>query len=225
MRLVSTDSWKQAYPGAIGATLAVRGLSNPPSDPALDETITRIEEDLRSRFAGQERSALRALPVIQAYTRYYDPFKKTYHVQLQVESVAWKGKGIPSVSAAVTAMFAAELKNMLLTAGHDLDTLAPPLRIAVADGSETYTLLNGQEQTLKAGDMYMADTLGVISSILYGPDQRTRITPQTHAALFAVYAPAGIGAQAVHVHLAQLGSLLRLFSPDAQVDSPEIIEA
>ena len=33
----------------------------------------------------------------------------------------------------------------------------PPVRLAVADGSEIYVLLNGKDQTLKPGDMMMAD--------------------------------------------------------------------
>ena len=61
--------------------------------------------------------------MIQAYAAYYERFNKTYHVQLQLESVALKGKSIPRVSALVEAMFMAELENLLLTAGHDLDVV------------------------------------------------------------------------------------------------------
>jgi DNA/RNA-binding domain of Phe-tRNA-synthetase-like protein len=63
------------------------------------------------------------------------------------------------------------------------------LRLDVARGGEAYTLLNGKGETLKAGDIFMADAEGVTSSILYGPDARTRITPATRNALFIVYAP------------------------------------
>jgi len=42
--------------------------------------------------------------------------------------------------------------------------------------------------------MFIADGQGVISSIVYGPDRRTRITLATRNAVFTVYAPAGIGA-------------------------------
>ena len=88
----------------------------------------RLESQLRERFAGQTRGDLDQLPVLQAYAAYYKRFKKTYHVQLQLESIAFKGKPIPSVAALVEAMFMAEVKNMLLTAGHDLDALQLPAR-------------------------------------------------------------------------------------------------
>jgi DNA/RNA-binding domain of Phe-tRNA-synthetase-like protein len=89
--------------------------------------------------------------------------------------------------------------------------------LGVAAGSECYTLLRGQEQLLKAGDMMMADQAGVISSIVYGPDQRTQITAQTHNVLFAVYAPAGISVEAVQIHLQDIRDYVRMASPAAGV--------
>jgi len=37
-------------------------------------------------------------PILKAYQEYYRRFKKTYHVQLQLESLLFKGKSIPSVA-------------------------------------------------------------------------------------------------------------------------------
>jgi len=128
---------------------------------------------------------------------------KTYPVQAQLESVVLKGRSIPHVAAIVEAMFMAEVKNLLLTAGHDLETIQAPVTLDVADGAderhpnERYTLLNGQEKVLKPGDMMMVDRQGVISSVIYGPDRRTQITLATRHAFFAVYAPAGIGADSL----------------------------
>jgi DNA/RNA-binding domain of Phe-tRNA-synthetase-like protein len=93
-----------------------------------------------------------------------------------------------------------------------------PVTLSVARGSERYTLLRGQEQVLKAGDMFMADRAGVISSIIYGPDQRTQIRPQTRNVLFAVYAPAGIAPEAVQTHLQDIRDHVRLVSPAATVE-------
>jgi len=94
---------------------------------------------------------LRALPILQAYHTYYKRFDKTYHVQLQLESLVFKGKDFPNVAALVECMFMAELNDLLLTAVHDWDNLRMPLRLDVANGDESYTLPNGQEQVLKPG--------------------------------------------------------------------------
>ena len=116
----------------------------------------------------------------------------------------------------------AELASLLLTAGHDLDVVEPPVRIDVADGTERYTKLSGAEQALKAGDMYIADAQGVLSSIIYGPDRRTRITPQTTEALFTVYAPRGVGDQAVREHLHDIRYFVRLIAPQAEAALLEV---
>lgn len=214
-----SDAWKTSHPGAAAGVLVMRNLTNPVQHPALESWIAECEGELRARFAGGDRSALRALPPLQAYAAYYKRYGKTYHVQLQLESVALKGKAITRSSALVSAMVTTELKHLLLTAGHDLDTVQPPVTLTVAPGRELYRLLGGREQTLQAGDMMMADGGGVISSVLYGPDERTRLRPETRQALFAVYAPPGIAEPAIVRHLEDLRAAVRLFSPDADVEA------
>ncbi len=220
-----SDAWKATYPTAHAGVLVMHDVINPPYDAGLEEHKQQLQNELRVRFVGQDRNAIAALPTIQAYNAYYKSFKKTYHVQLQLESIAFKGKSLPSVAALVEAMFMAEVKNLLLTAGHDLDTLQLPVTLGVATGRESYTLLRGQEQTAKAGDMLMADQAGVISSILYGPDQRTQITAQTQRVMFTVYAPPGIEAADVQHHLEDIRQYVGYVSPDAQVDLLQVFSA
>lgn len=223
--LIVSDSWKEAFPGACVGILAMEGVSNPPLCPALEREKEALQVQLRSRFAGQDRRAVLALSEIQAYNTYYRSFKKTYPVQLQLESVAMKGHPLPSVAALVEAMYLAEVKNLLLTAGHDLDTIHLPVNLQVSQGGERYTLLRGEEQVLKPGDMMMADRKGVISSIIYGPDRRTCITPDLSRVLFAVYAPAGIGESAMEKHLYDLEINTRLVAPDAKTVAQQVFTA
>jgi DNA/RNA-binding domain of Phe-tRNA-synthetase-like protein len=227
--LLVSDAWKTTYPGAAVGILAMREVANPERHPLLEQRKEELENGLRARFvphtgyfAGQDRAALKELPILQAYEAYYKRFKKTYHVQLQLESVVFKGKSIPRVAALVEAMFMAELKNLLLTAGHDLDALQLPVKLDVAKGEERYLRINGQEEQLKAGDMFIADGQGVMSSVLYGPDSRTRIAPATRRVLFSVYAPPGIGPEAVSQHLLDIQSNVLIIAPDAQVEVMQV---
>jgi DNA/RNA-binding domain of Phe-tRNA-synthetase-like protein len=213
-----TSAWKSAFPEAHAGILVMRDVINPAHHPELEKRKAELEGQLRSQFSGQDRAALSSHPILQAYNTYYKRFKKSYHVQLQLESIAWKGKSIPSVSALVESMFMAEMKNMLLTAGHDLDTLQLPLALDVSKGTERYTLLRGDEQVLKADDMFISDQAGVISSIIYGPDQRTQITADTHNLVFTVYAPAGIDEQVVMQHLQDIQDYAMIIAPQAQVE-------
>lgn len=223
--LTVTQVWREAYPGASVGILAMREVTNPQRHRALDERKARLEAALRARYSQMDRATLRALPTFAAYADYCRRFRKSYHVQLQVESIALKGRSIPAVAALVEAMFMAELDSGLLTAGHDLAAVVMPVRIDVATGEETYRRLNGQEQVLKSGDMYIADRRGVLSSILYGPDARTAIGPATERVLFTVYAPAGIEETAVRGHLEEMRDYARLIAPGAAVDELEVYGA
>lgn len=213
-----SDAWRSTFEEAYAGILVMRGVTNPPQYAALEQRKAALEEQLRSQNWGQDRAAIGNHPILQAYAAYYRRFKKTYHVQLQLESIAFKGKSIPSVAALVEAMFIAEVKNMLLTAGHDLDAVQLPITLDVSKGDERYTLLRGQEQVLKAGDMMMIDRAGVISSILYGPDQRTQIRASTQNVVFTVYAPPGIDQQAVLRHLHDIQQNVTLIAPEARVE-------
>jgi DNA/RNA-binding domain of Phe-tRNA-synthetase-like protein len=222
MMFTVSPAWRKSYPGAAAGILAMQAGATPAAPPALDKQKAALEEQLRERYSGYDKAGLAALPVLQAYEAYYRGYKKTYHVALQLESLVLKGKPIPSVAALVEAMFMAELKNLLLTAGHDLQAVHPPIRLDVAHGDEHYQTLRGQDQQLKAGDMHMADTEGILSSVLYGPDFRTRIKPETRQVLFAVYAPAGIGEQAVREHLDGIRRSVHLIAPGAETLALEV---
>jgi DNA/RNA-binding domain of Phe-tRNA-synthetase-like protein len=219
------DTWKTAFPEAHAGVLVMQDVENPPQHAALEAQKNLLEKQLRERFAGQERATIAKLPVLQAYEAYYRRFNKTYHVQLQLESIAFKGKSIPGVAALVEAMFMAEVNNLLLTAGHDLDALQLPATLDVSKGGERYMLLRGQEQELKPGDMFIADRAGIISSIVYGPDQRTQIQAQTRNVMFTVYAPAGIQEEAIIKHLQEIQRNLLLVAPSARVELLKVLGA
>jgi DNA/RNA-binding domain of Phe-tRNA-synthetase-like protein len=213
-----SQAWMAAYPHAHAGVLAMRGVTNPSHDPSLQARKAELEQELRGRFAGQDRAALQAHPLLRAYHEHYRRFGKTYHIQLQLESIVLKGKPIPMGAALVETMFMAELDSLLLTAGHDLDSLRLPLTLDVANGSENYVLLRGAPETPKKGDMMIHDSEGIISSVVYGPDQRTQITPETRNAIFTTYAPEGIAADDITRHLEKIQDNVRLIAPGAQVE-------
>ena len=219
-----TPAWKSAFPGAHVGVLAMREVANPVHHVALEKLKAELEAGLREQFKGQDRTALSSHPVLQVYGEYYKRFKKTYHVQLQLESIVMKGKSIPSVASLVEAMFMAEVRNMLLTAGHDLDLLGLPLRLDVSDGTESYTVMRGEVQTLKPGDMFISDSVGIISDIIYGPDQRTQINANTRSVIFTVYVPAGIDEQLVTQHLQDMRDYVLVIAPQAQVELLQVFK-
>jgi DNA/RNA-binding domain of Phe-tRNA-synthetase-like protein len=217
--------WRDVHPGASVGLIAMRGVANPASNDNLNDLATALETDLRSRLGTADRETVRAIPPLPAYTAYYKRWGQRYHVAMQLESVAQKGKALPRVAALVEAMFIAELRNLLLTAGHDLDALELPVRLTVGSG-ESYVAPNGQETTVKAGDMVIADAGGrVLSAIITGPSDFARIGPETTAALFYTYGPPGVDSGLVDAQLDEIEHNVRLISPETAVVAREIVTA
>lgn len=223
--LTVTPAWHTAHPGATYGLIAFRGVRNPPSHEGINAAATELENALRERFSTEERDTLRATPPLPAYTAYYKRWGQRYHVGMQLESVALKGKPIPRVAALVEAMFVSELANLLLTGGHDLDQLSLPVVLDAGAGQE-FTAPNDKPQVVKEGDMFTADATGrVLSAVITGPSGFARISPETTAALFYAYGPPGVSAAAMSAHLDAIERNVRLISPDAVTAAREIITA
>jgi len=210
-----SDAWKKDLPDARVGILVINNAPNTPDHPALQKTKKELEQELRTRYLGFERKTLREDKVLGAYDAFYRRFRKSYHVQLQLESVIFKEKAIFSPSALVTCMFMAELNTGLLTAAHDTDKLEFPLMVDIAKGDESYQKMDGTEQELKAGDMYIKDQQGILSSVIYGPDQRTQIHPGTVNSLYTTYGPPGISESQIKNQLECLEDYIKLFAPNA----------
>ena len=82
--------------------------------------------------------------------------------------------------------------------------------------------MGGQPQQVKPGDMKISDGAGIISNVIYGPDQRTQITPGTRNVIYTTYAPAGISGEAVTQHLQDIQEYVRLFSPHARLEMLQV---
>ncbi len=220
-----SESFTSHYPGAAIGVLAMENVTNPKSDEALSQRKRELETDLRTRFDGYDRKELLDHTTLAIYQKYYKRFKKTYHVQLQLESIVFKGKSIPNVAGLVESMFMAELDNLLLTAGHDLDKVELPIVADVADGDETYTKISIQDQALKSDDMYIRDAAGILSCVIYGPDARTKINPETIRVLYTTYAPSGIPRELIIKHLQGITEIVQIFSPDATIFFNQVLTA
>ena len=226
MVLISgTDEWKNIHPGAVIGLLVISGVENGHESILLDNRKRKIEAELVERYSKLSRQELMAHQVMSAYKKYYKRFKKTYHVQLQVESIVQKGKKLPSVSPLVDANFMAEMETFVLTAGHDATKLQEPVLIDVSRKGDHIIQMNGAKKSIRVGDMVMRDADGVCCSILYGQDNRSPIMTETDHVLYVAYGPSGIFAGVVESHLQQIEENVRLFSPKAIVEQNRLLLA
>ena len=225
LNITGTPGWSAAHPGAVIGLLEISGLENTQPSLQLDQRKRLAESRLRQGYASFSRQDFLALPVMAAYDRYYNRFDKTFHVLLQVESIALKGKNLPDVSPLVDANFIAEVETFVLTAGHDADKLVEHVMIDVSHPGDELTQMNGQTRLIRPGDMVMRDHLGLCCSILYGQDNRSPITAQTRHVLYVSYVPPGVPADCVEAHLRLVEHNVRLFSPHMQVEQNRLLPA
>src|SRR3954464_7143098 len=225
LTVTATGDWHAAHRGGHVGLLQIAGMAQPRSSTELEARKRETEDRLRDRYQAFARADLTALPVIAAYAQYYRRFGKTYHVQLQLESLVLKGKALPSGSPLVDANFVAEVGPLVPTAGHDVTRLAPPVIIDVSREGDAMVQMNGTTKALYAGDMIMRDAGGVACSIIYGQDHRSPISPTTLHVLYVAYAPAGVGAAAVEAQLRAIEENVQVFCPVATVEQRRLIAA
>jgi DNA/RNA-binding domain of Phe-tRNA-synthetase-like protein len=223
--LTARDAWRAAFPGSSVGALLLSNVRNPESDPALTTALDAAAAELRARYAGRTRADLLATPELGAYAAYYRRFEKTYHVLLQLESVAFKGKPLQARGTLVGAMFRAELLDGLLTAGHDAELVSAGLAVDVVSAGDAYIGIGDREIAAAPGDMCVRDATGIVSSIVYGPDDRTRLRPSTNRAVFTTYAPPGVAGATVRRHLESIAATVRLFAPNAVTEGLEVVSA
>jgi len=217
-----SEQWKKTYPGSTVGVLVLRGIDNSQRPTYFLEARRELETRLRERYAGYDREQLKTDPVLSIYGDYYAEFRKTYHILLQLETVAFEGKPISGPSPLVEAMFMAELDNKLLTAGHDLNHVQGELLAELASEKEVYIGLGDRERNAKAKDMLIRDEKGILSSVIYGPDHRTRIRENTTDAIFTVYSPAGISRNYLREHLRDIERYVSLIDSGIRRDHLQI---
>jgi len=226
MLLISaTEGWRTAHRGAVIGLLELSSVENTHPSVQLDDRKRETETRLHERYRGFTRPDFLALPVMAAYARYYKRFDKTYHVLLQVESIALKGKRLPNVSPLVDANFIAEMDTFVLCAGHDAGKLQGAISIDVARDGDGLTQMTGTPKALPVGDMIMRDGEGVSCSIIYGQDNRSPISAETSHVLYVAYAPVGVPADTVDAHLQLIGAHVRLVSPLAILEQRHLLVA
>lgn len=212
------------YPNAIYGIMIVKCKEIKENSKGFSETKKSEIAKLLEYYSDYDRKEMCGREPICHYVKYYKKFNKTYPVLLQFESILLKGKDIPKVGAFIETMFLSEVKNLLLTAGHDLDKIQLPLKINVANGGETFIGISKTNQIMTKNDLYLSDDQNVISSILNGPDYHTRITENTRNVLYFLYGVDGISNEQIKKHFKDLQYYLSIFLPTATIECIDIIE-
>lgn len=91
------------------------------------------------------------------------------------------------------------------------------LVIDVANEPFTYQGISKKEQSLMLEDMHLSDQTGVVSSIIKGPDFRTRITKNTQNGLYFIYGVPGVMEEQIGEELQTIAAYLSQVIPKVTV--------
>ncbi len=203
MELMICDEVRRMYPNLKAAVMEARFGEAPEFSRQLSEHKQVLESEIRESCRQPEE-----LERVRLYNEFYRKFGSKVPMEFQIKSVL-NGKEIPRINAIVSCMFMAELKNVVLTAGHDLDMMGEKIEVMLSQGEEEYTNISGKVQNLKKGDVYASDCGKIVSSVLYGPDSDTRISEKTKKCLFMCYS-FGLKGEELKAHLEDIKGYLRL---------------
>lgn len=215
MEIFISETLKVQFPNIKVGIIEIKKIYNKISDTNFEKAKLSLESHIRQNYTD-----VKNFEVIRKNNQYFKNFYSTYPILFQIQSIL-KGKSFPSTSCAVEAMFMAELESMFLTAGHDLDTIEGDLNVTLTKGEELYIKINKKNQSLKPNDIICFDGEGIISSVLYGPDFRTKITQSTSNCLFFSYFPYGEDDSKIQDHFNNILKYIKLFS-DNVLDLSEI---
>lgn len=217
------DEVRRKHPATTFGIMVMKGVAIQDATPGFLRAKDELETAMRTRFSGMEKKEMRSLFPFSHYHEYYKKFKKTYHVLHQCESIASGSRTLPSGPPLFQAMFMAEIKNQLLTAGYDCGKLAGPFEVGLADGDSSFVGMGGRTCSPPNGDILFSSEGTLLGSITCGPDHDHRLQAATTDVLFAVYGVPGIAADRIEHHLEDLQNLVRLVDPSAEVHGLSVL--
>ena len=207
MELKINADAKLAYPNLKVSAVEVNFTGDPKFNQELIDLKKELENNVRKDYRNPEN-----LENIIKYNLFFKRFGSKVPMGFQIKSIL-NNKEIPVMHPVLTCMLMAELKNAILTAGHDLSKLGDTIEVLRSDGTEEYTKINEKAQKLKNNDVFATDGTSIISSVLYGPDSRTKITDKTKRYLFMCYS-FGLGHEEIESHMNYILSYLKILAKD-----------
>jgi DNA/RNA-binding domain of Phe-tRNA-synthetase-like protein len=172
-----------AHPGYVAAVVLAEGIGNGPSDDASSALLAEVEGALLAR--GLERAA--DDPHIAQWRAAFSRFgAKPKRYPCSAEALAarvLKGGALPRINVLVDLYNAISVRHLIPVGGEDLDRLQGPLRLTVADGSETFD--GPDAEPPKPGEVVWRDDAGVTCRRWnWRQGTRTRLTEASTRAFF-----------------------------------------
>jgi DNA/RNA-binding domain of Phe-tRNA-synthetase-like protein len=185
---VEDNVWER-FPELVLGLVWADGIDNTSEAEEVSVERLRLQDRIRERFEGE---TLSQQPRIQAWRRAYSLFgAKPKKYLSSVESLyrmTLKGLDLRPISPVVDIYNLISLKHMVPVGGDDLDRAEGDIRLARAQGGETFIPLNSDKmETAKPGEIVYRDDAGVLCRRWNWREcDRTKMRPDTRRVCLVV---------------------------------------
>jgi len=210
----------EKLPTACFGAVAVRGLDNTRKLPELEQMLQENIEVCERYFADKKpketpdivpyRDAFRALDI--------NPNKFLCSIEALLTRIA-KGKGFPTINAAVDLGNAISIKYHLPIGAHDIDSLEEGLDVRMAQDGDTFIAFGETEEEVpEPGEAVYASGHEVRTRRwTWRQSERGKITEDTKAILFPIDGFSDVNEPQVRAATEEFVELLRRFFGDVDI--------
>lgn len=184
------------------APLGIVTCSNVDS-PALQSSVASLQSSLG---LGRQEVPERIMSRIRAFDSFFAANNSRSPLAGQLEMV--RKKGLPSGNVLVQALLLAEIGTGLLMGAQDVSAIEGDLIYDQAASGDSFRGMRSEVQC-QPGEIVLKDNLGIIASLLQGPDHRTRLKKETTDVVFFVFSVPGIELSEVQEGTEQVGSIFK----------------
>lgn len=169
--------------------LALEDLTVRESDPALTARLAALAESLRTRYGGQEVSAIPGVAAARAlyHAVGMDPTRRRPSSEALLRR-ALRGQPLPQINTLVDVNNLISLRHLLPIGLYDRDQIRGGVVARLGRPGEPYEAI-GREEFSVEGRLVLADDFGPFGSPT-SDSVRTMITLATRRALAVIFAPA-----------------------------------
>jgi DNA/RNA-binding domain of Phe-tRNA-synthetase-like protein len=202
------------YEGVPFGLALISGCQNFMSPPGFDLYKRKVLRKMRKR-----ENLAHISERIDIYDQFFEGFG--YECPLPKHLKRTINSGFPKYNVMVDAHFMAEMCGGILVAVADYDRFEGPMTLDIASDGEICRGMGGREMKTKKGEIVLRDEKEIVCVLCQGPDEKTRISDDTHNVLFYAYGVPGIEGRYLREGLTVAADTMAQFG-NGRVESVEI---
>jgi DNA/RNA-binding domain of Phe-tRNA-synthetase-like protein len=184
--------------------------------PLLQAAVASFQNSLQ---LDRQENSERIMRRIQAFDSFFAENDSRSPLGGQFEMV--RRKGLPPGNVLVQALLLSEMSTGLLMGAQDASVIEGELICELAGSGESFKGMRNEVQC-RPGEIVLKDNVGIIASLLQGPDHRTRLKKDTKDVVFFVFSVPGITVSEIHEGTEQVSSIFKKACSDLSSQVYEI---